>query len=105
MVILKKDITDTAGLLYISSIQGVGAEVAIHAMRNIFANEDTEPVFLTEAENALNYINRKVMLHNLNFPCAIVIAYITTAGSLVGFKYYLKKRQLRVIQQLWGRTH
>ena len=84
MVILKKDITDTAGLLYISSIQGVGAEAAIHAMRNIFANEDTEPVFLTEAENALNYINRKVMLHNLNFPCAIIIAYITSCWIIGG---------------------
>ena len=84
MVIFKKDITDTAGLLYISSIQGVGAEAAIHVMRNIFANEDTEPVFLTEAENALNYINRKVMLHNLNFPCAIIIAYITNCWIIGG---------------------
>ena len=84
MVIFKKDITDTAGLLYISSSQGVGAEVAIHTMRDIFTNEHTEPVVLTEAENALNSINRKVMLHNLNFAFAIIIAYITNCCIIDG---------------------
>ena len=84
MVIFKKDITDTAGLLYIISSQGVGAEVAIHTMRDIFTNEHTEPVVLTEAENALNSINRKVMLHNLNFAFAIIIAYITNCCIIGG---------------------
>ena len=46
-------------------------------MRDIFANEDTEAVLLIDAENAFNSINRKVMLHNLNFICPVITTYIT----------------------------
>ena len=60
-----------------SAGQEVGAEAAIHAMRDIFANKDTEAVLLIDAENALNPINRKVMLHNLNFICPIITTGIT----------------------------
>ena len=37
--------------------QEAGAEAAIHAMQDIFANEDTEAVLLIDAENAFNSIN------------------------------------------------
>ena len=35
-------------------------------------NVDTDAVFLIDAENAFNSINRKVMLHNLKFICPII---------------------------------
>ena len=37
---------------------------------------DTDAVFLIDAENAFNSINRKVMLHNLKFICPIIATYI-----------------------------
>ena len=37
---------------------------------------DTGTVLLTDAENAFNSINRKVMLHNLKFICPIIATYI-----------------------------
>ena len=61
-MIFKKDITDAAGPLQLSAGQEAGAEAAIHAMRDIFANEDTEAFLLIDAENVFNYISRKVML-------------------------------------------
>ena len=61
----------------IRSSHTCNAEVVIHAMRDIFANEDTEAVLLTDAENAFSSINQKVMLHNLNFICPIITTYIT----------------------------
>ena len=33
-------------------------------------------IFLIVAENAFNFINRKVMLHNLKFICPIIATYI-----------------------------
>ena len=57
--------------------QEAGAEAAIHAMQDIFANEDTEAVLLIDAQNAFYSINLKVMLHNLNFICPIITTYIT----------------------------
>ena len=62
IMIFKKDITDAAGPLQLSAGQEAGAEAAIHPMRDIFANEDTEAFLLIDAENAFNYISRKVML-------------------------------------------
>ena len=77
MMVFKKDITNAAGPAQHSGGQEAGAEAAIHAMRDIFANEDTEAVLLIEAENTFNSINRKVMPHNLNFICSIITTYIT----------------------------
>ena len=58
IMIFKKDITDAAGPLQLSSCQEAEAEAAIHAMRD----EDTEAFLLIDAENAFNSISRKVML-------------------------------------------
>ena len=44
-------------------------------MRDIFADADTDAVLLIDAENAFNSINRKAMLHNLNFICPIIATY------------------------------
>ena len=57
MIVFKKDITDAAGSLKLSAGQEAGAEAAIHAMRDIFANEVAEVVLLIDAENAFNSIN------------------------------------------------
>ena len=57
MMIFKKDITDAAGPLQLSAGQEAGDEAAIHAIQDIFANEDTEAVLLIDAENAFNSIN------------------------------------------------
>ena len=35
-------------------------------------NVDTNAVLLVDAENALNSINCKVMLHNLKFICSVI---------------------------------
>ena len=57
MMIFKKDITDAVGALHLSVGQEVGAEAAIHTIRDIFANEDTEAMLLIYSENAFNSIN------------------------------------------------
>ena len=46
-----------------------GAEAAIHGMKNIFEAETTEAVILVDAENAFNKLNRKVVLHNIQYLC------------------------------------
>ena len=65
------------GPMQLSAGQEAGAEAAIYAMQDIFANEDTKAILLIDTENAFNSINQKVMLHNLNFICPIITTYIT----------------------------
>ena len=49
-MIFKKDIADAAGPPQCSTCQEVGAEAAIHEMRDISANEETEVVLLIDPE-------------------------------------------------------
>ena len=39
-------------------------------------NADTDAALLIDADNAFNFINCKVMLHNLKFICPIIATYI-----------------------------
>jgi len=44
--------------------RSLGSEAAIHAMRQMFANKNTDAVILVDAANAFNNLNRNVLLHN-----------------------------------------
>ena len=42
-----------------------GIEASIHAMREIYQNDETEAILLVNAENAFNNLNRRAALHNI----------------------------------------
>ena len=90
-MLFRKDITDATGPLQLSAGQVAGAEEAMHAIQDIFAYKDTKAVFLIEIENAFNSINRRVMLHNLNFLCPIITTYTTNC--------YIKPPRLFIISE------
>ena len=48
---------------------GAEAEAAIHAMRAIFACENTDAVLLVDASNAFNQVNGESALHNISVLC------------------------------------
>ena len=61
----KEDIQIAAGPLQAAtSLQG-GAEAAIHAMKQVFDDEDTDAVIMVDASNAFNTLNRQVELLNI----------------------------------------
>ena len=74
---MKKYATKAVGFLQISAGQVADAEAAINAVRDIFVDVHTDAVLLSDAENALNSINHKLMLHNLKFICPIITTYIS----------------------------
>ena len=73
-------------------------------MRDIFADVDTDPVLLIDAENAFNFINCKVMLHNLKFIFPIIATYIincyATTSRLFIVLLLVVERNLKVGGQL-----
>ena len=69
LVLLKQDILDAAGPLQVCASQVSGCEAAIHAMRQTFADEETEGALLVDATNAFNSINRQAALHNISVIC------------------------------------
>ena len=90
-MLFRKDIIDATGPLQLSAGQVAGAEEAMLAIQDIFAYKDTKAVFLIEIENAFNSINRRVMLHNLNFICPIITTYTTNC--------YIKPARLFIISE------
>ena len=64
--VLKSDIQEAAGPLQTSTGLKGGAEAAIHAMKEVFDDDETEAVILVDASNALN---RNVALHNIQVIC------------------------------------
>ena len=66
LILLKQDILDAAGTIQVCAGQESGCEAAIHAMRQIFADEETEGALLVDATNALN---RQAALHNISIMC------------------------------------
>ena len=102
---IKPHIIDSVGDLQLCAGQPAGCEAAVHAMSEIFAEEETDAVLLLDAANAFNSINRKVMLHNIKFICPAMAVYTyncySTASRLFvqgGKEIYLPRVLHRVIQ-------
>ena len=77
-----------AGVTQICAGHPAGCEAAIHALRNVFAED---AVMLVDADNAFNRLNRAVALHNIQFTCP-PLATTSTARlpvclSLVGWNF------------------
>ena len=67
--VLKDDIQECAGPLQVATGLQSGAEAAIHSMREIFSQDDTEAIILVDASNAFNSVNRNAALHNMRILC------------------------------------
>lgn len=60
--VIKGDIITAAGPLQTCSGLKADIESAIHSMREVSEDDDTEPILLVDAENAFNNLNRKALL-------------------------------------------
>ena len=52
-----------------------GCEAAIHAMVDIYEDEDTHGIIQVDARNAFNTINRSILLHNIDIICPVLSIY------------------------------
>lgn len=52
MKIVKYDLQEAVGATQLCAGQEAGCEAAVHAMEQIFADEDTEAIILVDATNA-----------------------------------------------------
>ena len=65
-------IHNAAVALQLSAGQDAGVEAVVHAMHDIFSQENIEAVPIIDAENAFSSINRKVILHGMKFLCPLI---------------------------------
>ena len=76
MCIVKKDVMISCSNVQMCSGQEAGSEAAIHAVREVFENEEAEAALLVDADNAFNNINRQTLLHNIKIICPIISQYV-----------------------------
>ena len=61
----KGKIREAAGHLQTCVGHTAGAEAAIHSMRNVFMEEETDEILLIDASNAFNQMNKAAAMHNV----------------------------------------
>ena len=72
----RNDIIDSVGLLQVCPGHEASCEALIHAMNNIFPDEETEAVLLVDVANAFNAVNCKAFLHNINIVCPSIATFV-----------------------------
>ena len=72
----RNDIIDSVESLQVCARHAAGCEALIHAMNNIFQDEQTEAVLLVDAANAFNAVNRKRFMHNINIICSSIATFV-----------------------------
>ena len=103
LFVVKQDIMDAAVCLQLCAGQRAGCKAAVHAMREIFADKDTEGILLVDASNAFNSLNRRAALLNMFHLCPLWRPFLPTLTallltcSLMVHLYCHRKVQHRVI--------
>ena len=72
---VKSQIFQCTGPLQPCAGQRSGCEAAVHAMTKAFDQDECEAILLVDAANAFNSINRKVLLHNIQYLCPVLAIY------------------------------
>ena len=75
--VVKEDVLESVGSLQVCTGQESGSEAAVHAIRQVFSNEDAEAVLLIDATNAFNSVNRMAFIHNAKVICPSLSTFIT----------------------------
>ena len=65
-------VREAMGALQLCAGQDAGIEAAIHAMNDIFKEDDAEAILLVDARNAFNNLNRQASLLNVNKLCPAI---------------------------------
>ena len=73
---IKPEVIDAAGPLQLSAGQDGGAEAAVHAMRKLYEDEDSEGMLLVDASNAYNSLNRTESLLQIQHTCPEFAVYL-----------------------------
>ena len=81
MCTLKQDVCNSVGKLQTCGGQQAGVEAAIHAMHNVYSEDNCEAILLVDATNAFNSLNREVASRNVKILCPYIAKYLENTYS------------------------
>ena len=80
---LRKDILKETGSLRLCAGQDAGSEAAIHAVYDMFNEDNSEVVLAVDASNAFNSTNREAFLHITKVLCPAFAEFINNCYSML----------------------
>ena len=97
--ILGQDVIEAAGPIQLCTGLDGGCEAAVHSLRQLFADANTEAVLLVDATNAFNSFNRAAVLRNILELCpslgrVLVNTYRENVDILMETPLCLRKARL-----------
>ena len=92
---IKPEIMESAGCLRLCAGQKAGCKGAAHAMSDIFAEEETDAVLFRDASNVFNSINRKALLHNIQYLCPPLSTYLRNCYSSPSLLFIAGGKELK----------
>ena len=102
MKVVKEDIKKAAGCLQLYAGHETGCKAAIHAMHRIFESNETEAILMVDAENTFHSINRKALLHNIEYLCPVIATFLYNCYAISARLFVIGGKELRSRK---GRTH
>ncbi len=69
LAIVREEVSRVCGTMELCAGQSAGAEAAIHAVSDLFNQDDTEAALFVDASNAFNSLNRSATMHNVRILC------------------------------------
>ena len=91
----REDTMKAVGNLQLCAGQQAGAEAAVHAAKEIFADKECEAVLLVDASNAFNTLNRQAMMHNISVLCPTLATYVKNTYKVPPRLFVAKDVELR----------
>ena len=78
--------------------QEAGSEAVLHAIYDVYQQDETEAVLLVDLDNTFNSINRKAMFHIISITCPLITTFIANcymepARLFVAWNHEIKSRE------------
>ena len=83
------------GNLQLYAGQQAGAEAAVHASKEIFADKECEALLLIDASNAFNTLNKQAMMHNISVLGPTLATYVKNIYEIAPRLFVAKDLELK----------
>jgi hypothetical protein len=97
--VLKSDLVDSTAPIQVCAGLHGGVEAAIHAIRRMYNDPNTQAILLVDAENAFNSLNRNAALHNLQYTCPEFFKYVLNTYRQPANLYVANSDELLLSQE------
>ena len=91
--LVREDVKDVVDSLQLCIGHDSGCEVAVHALRTIFEEEESDAVLLVNASNTFNSLNRSNALYNIMNVC-LSLATIAINSYRQNLQLFIDKEKL-----------